>query len=113
MFPGGELPKGMTLPQPQQEEQPRPVSLADGNYVGAIYQALEILPLTVRIDRCQVIEGEGIMPQVELSLTITGERVPAARARLECTCGYRGAVETASDGRQRCPMCLKEITEND
>lgn len=75
MFPpGGELPKGMTLPQPQQEERPRPVSMADGNYVGAIYQALEMLPVKVQVERCQVTEGEGIMPKVELSLIIIGEK---------------------------------------
>lgn len=74
MLPGGELPKGMSLPLPTQEERPRPVSMADGNYVGAIYQVLEMLPVVVRVDRCQVTEGEGMMPQVELSLTVVGEK---------------------------------------
>jgi len=69
-----DIPKGMTHPVLEQEKPRKVVTLADGNYVGAIHQALSILPVEVRVDRCNVLEEYGQAPKVELTLTITGEK---------------------------------------
>ncbi len=70
-----ELPKGMEPPEVQAEsKKPAPLHLGQGNYVGAIRQALGILPVEIRVDRCVVLEQHGQMPRVRLSLTILGEK---------------------------------------
>lgn len=69
------LPKGMTPPAPQEApEPPAPLTLADGNYAGAIRLALAALPVEVRVDRCIVVERAGRPPMVSLRLTILGEK---------------------------------------
>ncbi len=77
----GQLPKGMVPPVKPAEEKPKHVTMADGNYVAAIYKALEILPVEVRVDRCQVLEEYGRPPRIDLALTVTGEKeVPDAKS---------------------------------
>lgn len=71
----GDLPKGMEIPQVPEQKQPVPVTLARGNYVAAIYQALEILPVVVRVEECEIIERTGRPPEVKLSLLIFDEKV--------------------------------------
>jgi len=78
-MPGADLPKGMTSPAPTSSDdgapdQPAPLTLADGNYAGAIRQALAILPVRVRVDRLAVLERAGQPPQVRLTLTILAEK---------------------------------------
>jgi len=68
-------PKGMEPPEALVEsKKPAPLHLGRGNYVGAIRQALEILPVEIRVDRCLVLERDGRPPEVRLSLTILGEK---------------------------------------
>ncbi|HHY95485.1 MAG TPA: hypothetical protein GX513_10835 [Firmicutes bacterium] len=72
-----EWPKGMELPEPEAPvtRSPVPLTLADGNYAGAIRLTLETtLPVEVRIDRCIVVERAGCPPQVRLALTVLGEK---------------------------------------
>jgi hypothetical protein len=77
---GSELPKGMEPPEvnneaPEKEEKkPAPVSLAQGNYIAAIHQALSILPVEVNVEKCLVVERAGRPPQVRLDLVILGEK---------------------------------------
>lgn len=78
-MPSADLPKGMTPPaptslDPRAPDQSAPLTLADGNYAGAIRHALDILPVAVRIDRLVVLERAGQPPQVRLALTILGEK---------------------------------------
>lgn len=69
------LPKGMTPPTSQKApESPAPLTLADGNYAGAIRLALAALPVKVRVDRCIVVERAGRPPEVSLRLTILDEK---------------------------------------
>jgi len=68
------LPKGMELPMVRATHESRFVTLADGNYAGAIRHALDVLPVEVRVDRLVVLERAGQPPQVRLSLTILGEK---------------------------------------
>lgn len=73
--PPNEFPKGMIPTAPEKApEPPAPLTLADGNYAGAIRQALDILPVEVRVDRCVIVERAGRHPDVRLSLTILGEK---------------------------------------
>lgn len=75
-----ELPKGMSLPEAPEIKKPVPLNLGHGNYVAAIYQALEILPVEIRVDKCLVLERHGMPPEVRLALRILGEKE-------ECSCG--------------------------
>ncbi len=69
------LPKGMTPAEPHEApEKPVPLTLADGNYAGAIRMALDALPVHIRVDRLLVVERAGAQPQVSLKLTIVGEK---------------------------------------
>lgn len=74
-----EMPKGMAPPisieqSAKAPEIPAPLTLADGNYAGAIRQALDILPVRIRVDRCLVLERHGRPPEVVLRLTVLGEK---------------------------------------
>ncbi len=69
-----ELPKGMSLPDVAEMKVPEPLTLRDDNYIAAIYQALEMLPIGIRIDRCVVQEAYEMPPEVKLILRILGER---------------------------------------
>lgn len=73
-----DLPKGMepAVSEAPESKDPAPqyLHLGDGNYAGAIRQALKILPVEVRIDRFLVLEQDGQPPRVRLSLTILGEK---------------------------------------
>ena len=70
-----ELPKGKTIPHTEaSENQPVPFHLGRGNYVAAIYQALQIIPVNIRILQCKVVEREGQPPEVELTLHILDEK---------------------------------------
>jgi len=64
----------MEPPEAPEQKKPVPLNLGCGNYVAAIYQALEILPVEVRVDKCLVLERAGRPPEVRLSLTILGEK---------------------------------------
>lgn len=81
MIRGIEIPKGMepaiTEAPPQAPVPPAPLTLADGNYAGAIRQALDILPVKIRVDRCLVLERHGRPPEVCLRLTVLGEKEDA------------------------------------
>jgi hypothetical protein len=55
-------------------EKPVPISLADGNYVAAIRTALNMLPVEARVKECIVIEQDGMMPEVKLTLIIEGQK---------------------------------------
>lgn len=76
-YPMG-LPKGMEPPlperDPEKENPPVPVSLAKGNYVAAIHQALSILPVEIKVEKCLVVERVGKPPEVRLDLVIVGEK---------------------------------------
>jgi len=77
-----ELPKGMAPSMPIEHsakapEVPAPLTLAGGNYAGAIRQALDILPVRIRVDRCLVLERHGRAPEVALRLTVLGEKEDA------------------------------------
>jgi hypothetical protein len=69
-----DLPKGMEPIKEEEPEQPKRISLLDGNYVAAIYQALDLLPVIVRIEKCIVVEQDGAMPEVDMTLIIEGEK---------------------------------------
>ncbi len=68
------LPKGMMPPMQNNKEHPTPLTLADGNYAAAIRQALSILPVVIRVDRCLILEQDGKTPEVRLTLTILEEK---------------------------------------
>ena len=68
------IPKGMEPPETPEKKEPVFLSLADGNYVGAIRKALDVLPVEIRVDKCLVIERDGRPPQVKITLTIIGEK---------------------------------------
>jgi len=57
-------------------------SLRRGNYVAAIYHALDLIPVEVRILKCTVIEQKGLPPEVELSLQIIDEEEVSIAAEL-------------------------------
>ena len=86
-----ELPKGMLPPSPEPTANekapdiPAPLSLAQGNYAGAILQALDLtLPFTVHVDKLQVIERGDQHPAVVLRLTVLGEKpIPEGPSGLE------------------------------
>lgn len=69
-----QLPKGMSLPEAPELKQPVPFHLGRGNYVAAIYQAIESLPVEVIIYECTVTEHHGQDPKVQLTLRIVGEK---------------------------------------
>lgn len=71
-----ELPKGMEIEIPEAPEikPPALVNLRRGNYVAAIYQALEILPVEVRVEECTVFERAGQPPEVRLTLHVIREK---------------------------------------
>lgn len=69
-----ELPKGMCPPEAPEIKQPVPLHLGRGNYVAAIYQALGILPIEIRVNECIVTERHGQEAEVKLTLHILGER---------------------------------------
>jgi hypothetical protein len=66
----------MSIPESTETPEQKPVflTLADGNYVGAIRQALTILPVEILVNECQVLEQVGRPPEVCLKLTILGEK---------------------------------------
>ena len=65
----------MTIPETEaSEKQPVPFHLGRGNYVAAIYQALQLIPVNIRILQCKVVEREGLPPEVELTLRILDEK---------------------------------------
>ena len=69
-----ELPKGMSPQEAPEVTPPVPFHLGRGNYVAAIYQALQIIPVNIRILQCKVVEREGQPPEVELTLHILDEK---------------------------------------
>ena len=69
-----QLPKGMMPPETPERKEPVFISLADGNYVGAIRKALDVLPVEIQVDKCLVLERAKRPPQVRLTLTILGEK---------------------------------------
>jgi len=69
-----ELPKGMMPPETPEKKEPVFLSLADGNYVGAIRKALDVLPVEIQVDKCLVLERNKRPPQVKLTLTILEEK---------------------------------------
>lgn len=73
-YPKGMVPP-LPEPEPENEKPPAPVSLAQGNYVAAIHQALSILPVEIRVEKCLVVEKAGRPPEVRLDLVILGEKV--------------------------------------
>jgi hypothetical protein len=75
MLDASDLPKGMEPSAlTKAPEPPAPLTLARGNYAGAIRRALDALPVEVRVDRCLVLERSGRPPEVSLRLTIIGEK---------------------------------------
>lgn len=70
----GELPKGMLFTGVVDVKTPKLLNLRNGNYIAAIYQALELLPVEIRVDKCLVLENHGIPPKVRLTLQILGEK---------------------------------------
>ncbi len=68
-----QLPKGMAFVEAI-EEKTLSYSLAQSNYVAAIYEALEVLPIEVVVSKCIVVEKTGIPPEVRLTLRILGEK---------------------------------------
>lgn len=66
----------MVFPEPEAPEikQPVPLHLWQKNYVAAIYYALELLPVEMRVDECVVVERYGQLPEVRLVLRVIGER---------------------------------------
>ncbi len=69
-----ELPKGMSFSDEPKIELPVIFTLGQGNYIAAIYQALEMLPIKICVDRCLVVEKHGEPPEVRLTLQILGEK---------------------------------------
>lgn len=69
-----ELPKGMEPPVQEAPERPASLTLADGNYGGAIRMALDALPVRVKVNRCLISEKDGRPPEVRLHLIILGEK---------------------------------------
>lgn len=69
-----EFPKGMTPPEAPENKNPVSFHLGRGNYVAAIYQALQIIPVNIRILQCKIVEREGLPPEVELTLRILDEK---------------------------------------
>lgn len=70
-----QLPKGMEIPQPEVlEQKTAPLNLADVNYAGMIRQALASLPVEVQVMKCLVIEENGKFPEVQLAITVLGEK---------------------------------------
>lgn len=68
-----KLPKGMEI-EVEEVEVKKPVTLKDGNYVAAIYQALDLVPVEIRIRKCVVIESDNDSANVKLELEIGGEK---------------------------------------
>ena len=67
------LPKGMILPEAPGERRQIPLlCLGQVNYVAMIYEALEAIPVELRVTRCVIREDEGQMPEVRLVLHIMG-----------------------------------------
>ena len=66
----------MTIPESEAPDvtPPVPFHLGRGNYVAAIYQALQLIPVNIRILQCKVVEREGLAPEVELTLHILDEK---------------------------------------
>ena len=64
----------MSPQEAPEAKQPVPFHLGRGNYVAAIYQALQIIPVNIRILQCKVVEREGLPPEVELTLHILDEK---------------------------------------
>ena len=104
-----ELPKGMLPPSPEPHanvtapECPAPLSLARGNYAGAILQALDLtLPFTVRVDRLQVIERSGQYPAVMLRLTVLDEK-PLQDSRP----AHEAPLASSGEGRPPSTFCRR------
>ncbi len=72
-----ELPKGMSILEVEPIQVSVPFNLGCSNYVQAIYHALEILPVEIRIEKCLVLERSGLPPEVRLTLYILGEKEEA------------------------------------
>ncbi len=69
-----ELPKGMILSEVEPVQVSAPFNLGCSNYVQAIYHALEILPVEIRIEKCLVLEKHGMPPEVRLTLRVLGKK---------------------------------------
>jgi hypothetical protein len=74
MSPGGNIPKGMELTKAPEVKKPEPLNLELVNYVGAIRRALVGLPVEVQVMKCLVIEENGKFPEVQLIITVLGEK---------------------------------------
>ncbi|MBT9141989.1 MAG: hypothetical protein DDT29_00382 [Dehalococcoidia bacterium] len=55
-------------------ELPVTFTLGQGNYIAAVYQALETLPVEIRVEKCLVLERHGEPPEVRLTLRILGPK---------------------------------------
>ncbi|MBT9174345.1 MAG: hypothetical protein DDT21_02759 [Syntrophomonadaceae bacterium] len=70
-----QLPKGMVWTLDKLDiKKPTLVFLRHGNYVAAIYQALDTLPVNIRILQCRVTERENVPAEIELTLQILDEK---------------------------------------
>ncbi|MBT9132003.1 MAG: hypothetical protein DDT33_00511 [Firmicutes bacterium] len=69
-----EFPKGMAIPEAVVPKIVVPFNLGCGNYIQAIYQALDALPIEIRVEKCIVLEKHGELPEVRLTLQILGEK---------------------------------------
>ncbi|MBT9137176.1 MAG: hypothetical protein DDT34_02263 [Firmicutes bacterium] len=69
-----ELPKGMAFSDEPKIELPVIITLGQGNYIAAIYQALQLLPVNIKIEKCLVLEKHKMPPEVRLTLSILGKK---------------------------------------
>ncbi len=69
-----ELPKGMAFSDGPKIELPVTITLGQGNYIAAIYQALQLLPVNIRVEKCLVLEKHKTPPEVRLTLRVLGEK---------------------------------------
>ncbi|MBT9132801.1 MAG: hypothetical protein DDT33_01330 [Firmicutes bacterium] len=69
-----EFPKGMAIPEVAAPKIVVPFNLGCGNYIQAIYQALDALPIEIRVEKCIVLEKHGEPPEVRLTLRILGTK---------------------------------------
>ncbi len=69
-----ELPKGMSFSDEPKIELPAIFTLRQWNYIASIYQALEMMPVEIRVDKCLALERHGEPPEVRLTLYILGEK---------------------------------------
>ncbi len=69
-----EFPKGMAIPEAVAPKILVPFNLGCGNYVQAIYQALDALPIEIQVQNCIVLEWQDTLPEVRLTLRVLGEK---------------------------------------